>query len=186
MISSLQLKFGSAQNTGPLAVDVTPITIFVGPNNSGKSKVLNEIELYCRTGQRQQNWLILDSMKLRAIVQDDFDAAIKSILKPANPGEAQAVDHIFVGSKYGRRQLNLASMKKILAAPEENMEAFCQQFLMHRTLKLDGPSRIGLVVQQAAGDLQAPPHKHSQHCFSTMLSESKCVGSCTKPLVPIS
>jgi len=50
MIKRIKLKFGSSQTKPPLDTDLTPITVFVGPNNSGKSKVLIEIEKFCKEG----------------------------------------------------------------------------------------------------------------------------------------
>ena len=44
MIKSLKLKFGhDYEQIGNLSFNLSPITIFVGPNNSGKSLVLEEI-----------------------------------------------------------------------------------------------------------------------------------------------
>ncbi|MBS3967588.1 MAG: ATP-binding protein [Truepera sp.] len=42
---------------------------------------------------------------------------------------------------------------------------FCQWYLQYNTLILDGQSRIGLINQQAAGDLQQPPHTSFQVLF---------------------
>ncbi|MCX5616855.1 hypothetical protein NQF87_07715 [Bombella sp. TMW 2.2559] len=43
MIENIKLKFGSGQNTPSLKINPQNITIIVGPNNSGKSKLLREI-----------------------------------------------------------------------------------------------------------------------------------------------
>lgn len=43
MINELTLKFGPARNGPPLVFSPGAVTIFVGPNNSGKSLVLREI-----------------------------------------------------------------------------------------------------------------------------------------------
>ena len=39
MISNFRLKFGRAPALPPETITTTPVTVFVGPNNSGKSKV---------------------------------------------------------------------------------------------------------------------------------------------------
>jgi chromosome segregation ATPase len=48
MITHLELKSSSSLGQPPLSIDLPPsITIFVGPNNSGKSQLLNEIGKFC-------------------------------------------------------------------------------------------------------------------------------------------
>jgi predicted ATPase len=66
MISSLTLKFGRTPGTSGEPIEVTPVTVFVGPNNSGKSRILAEIERYCRTGNKDANAVILGEVILRA------------------------------------------------------------------------------------------------------------------------
>jgi predicted ATPase len=63
MIDKIKLKSGSSKEQPNLEFDATPITIFVGPNNSGKSLVLIEIEKFCRTGYVRENDLILEKLK---------------------------------------------------------------------------------------------------------------------------
>jgi predicted ATPase len=47
MITELTLRFGSAPGIPAAPIPTTPVTVFVGPNNSGKSKVLAEIQCFC-------------------------------------------------------------------------------------------------------------------------------------------
>lgn len=44
MIEKLELKFGADPSADPLAFQLGAVTVFVGPNNSGKSLLLREIE----------------------------------------------------------------------------------------------------------------------------------------------
>ncbi len=46
MINELALKFGSSPSEPPLRFEPGPVTVFVGPNNSGKSLLLREIEQF--------------------------------------------------------------------------------------------------------------------------------------------
>ncbi|MFZ5843439.1 MAG: ATP-dependent nuclease [Pseudomonadota bacterium] len=165
MISSFQLKFGRSPGMLGEAIATTPVTVFVGPNNSGKSRVLREIERYCRTGQKDANDLLLAELTFSGLPPERAEQSIERIRQPSQPGEAQHVDHIFVGSKYGRQQVQLASLKQFIESPISNISAFCQWYLTHLTLMLDGRSRIGLVGQQSAGDLQRPPQSSFQVLF---------------------
>jgi hypothetical protein len=44
VLQKLSFKFGSSEGESPLEFEPGPMTVFVGPNNSGKSLVLREIE----------------------------------------------------------------------------------------------------------------------------------------------
>lgn len=46
MIEELTLKFGSSPSEPPLQFSPGPVTVFVGPNNSGKSLLLREVEAF--------------------------------------------------------------------------------------------------------------------------------------------
>jgi hypothetical protein len=91
--------------------------------------------------------------------------SIKRLRQPPNPGEAQHEGHIFVGSHFGRIQVSLEHLIQIVQTPSTNTSTFCQYYLTHLTLMLDGRSRINLVNQQAAGDLQRPAGSSFQVLF---------------------
>ncbi|TFL09315.1 ATP-binding protein [Pusillimonas caeni] len=165
MISSFQLKFGRSPDTPGETIAATPVTVFVGPNNSGKSRILREIEHFCRTGQKHANDSLLAELTFSGLTSERAAQSIERICQPPQPGEAQQLDHVFVGSKYGRNQVPIASLKQFVEAPTSNISAFCQWYLTHLTLMLDGSSRIGLVRQQGAGDLQHPPESSFQMLF---------------------
>ena len=165
MISVLRLKFGRAPGVPPEPIQATPVTVFVGPNNSGKSKVLSEIEQYCRSGVKNAVAVVLEELTFANMQASDASRAIDHIRVPLNPGEALNVDHVIVGSRGGRQQVHLGNLLNILQNPQGNTQAFCQQYLNHSTLMLDGRSRINLVNQQAAGDLQQAPQSSFQVLF---------------------
>lgn len=165
MISSFQLKFGRVPGAPGVPIAATPVTVFVGPNNSGKSRVLAEIERYCRSGQKDGSSVILEDLSFSGLDEHRAQQAIERIRQPPNPGESVNVDHLFVGSRYGRSQVPLAQLTQYLQRPTDRLPAFCQWFLTHNTLILDGRSRINLVNEQAAGDLQRPPQSSLQVLF---------------------
>ncbi len=165
MISNLRLKFGRAPGLPSESIAVTPVTVFVGPNNSGKSKVLSEIEQYCRSGNKTTTSVILDDVEFVGLTAEKSAEAIEHIKQPINPGEAINVDHILIGRRGTRQQVPLGSLTQFIQNPQANLPAFCQWFLTHNTLMLDGRSRINLVNQQAAGDLQQVPQSSFQVLF---------------------
>jgi hypothetical protein len=59
----------------------------------------------------------------------------------------------------------LSTLSQFVQNPSTNVGAFCQWFLTHSTLILDGRSRINLVNQQGGGDLQQAPQSSFQVLF---------------------
>lgn len=165
MITSFQLKFGRVPDEGGAKVAATPVTVFVGPNNSGKSRILQEIERYCRSGQKDAGCLLLEDLEFAGLDSAQAERSIERLRQPPNPGEALSSEHIFVGSRYGRHQVPLAGLTQYIQSPNLHLGAFCQWFLTHYTLLLDGRSRINLVNPQGAGDLQRSPENSFQVLF---------------------
>jgi ABC-type cobalamin/Fe3+-siderophores transport system ATPase subunit len=165
MITCLQLKFGRVPGAPGESIAATPVTVFVGPNNSGKSRILQEIERYCRNGNKDANALLLADLQFSGLDLPSAARSIERLRQPPNPGESQNVDHIFVGSRYGRHQVPLSSITQLVQSPSTNIGAFCQWYLTHYTLILDGRNRINLVNQQGAGDLQRSPESSFQVLF---------------------
>lgn len=165
MISSFKLKFGRSPGVAGENIAATPVTVFVGPNNSGKSQILREIERYCRTGQKQANDLMLEGLSFSGLDPVRTAQSIARIRQLPIHGEALHVDHIFVGSKYGRQQVPSLGLAECIQTPSSNISAFCQWYLNHLTLMLDGSSRISLINKQEAGDLQRPPNSSFQVLF---------------------
>lgn len=165
MITQLRLKFGS-EPAGPAgAISPTPVTVFVGPNNSGKSKVLTEIFQFCATGQTNSTDVLLDSLEFAS---GDESTAIERIsrvtLKPY-AAETALRDHVIVGKRGVRHQVVRSRLIKAIQNPQSNLSHFCAWYLQYNTLILNGQNRIALVNQQPAGDMQQQPHTCLQVLF---------------------
>ncbi|MBK8246677.1 MAG: AAA family ATPase [Gemmatimonadetes bacterium] len=165
MISTLQLKFGRSPGVPADTIHVSPVTVFVGPNNSGKSRVLAEIEQYCRGGTKNAAAALLDQITFSAFSPDAAEKAIEPLRQVPSAGEMLQVDHVMLGSRYSRQQVPLAQLLQRLQAPSSDPRLFCQWFLVHSTLMLNGQNRIALVNQQNAGDLQQMPQSSFQALF---------------------
>ncbi|MEO3356843.1 ATP-dependent nuclease [Acinetobacter haemolyticus] len=165
MIKNIKLKFGRAPNFGQTTVDALPITVFVGPNNSGKSQILREIHQFCSNGNQNANNKIVDNIELIGINEDKIEDAINKIKNEPQFNEVVNVDHILVGRNGERVQVHLPSYKMSLANPYNNIYQFCVCFLKYNTLILNGNNRINLINVQSAGNLQEPPHSSFQMLF---------------------
>lgn len=165
MIKNLRLKFGKGPGSVPEHISTTPVTVFVGPNNSGKSKVLSEIHRFCTSGQKNATDVIVDDIEFDVFGDTVADEKITRVTLKPNPAESVLPDHIIVGKRGTRHQLNRAQLIEAFKNPNTQANRFCQWYLQYNTLILDGQSRIGLMNQQAAGDLQQPPHTSFQVLF---------------------
>ena len=170
MIDKLKLKFGSSQGQPNLDVEVTPITVFVGPNNSGKSRVLIEIENYSRRTHGQPNDLILENLIFGSLTRPEIEAEIAKIEQTPNLGENINPGHIIIGkvnpqnNQASRFQVNKEGLINEAQNPNSRQGHF-QQYLNIYTLRLDGTNRLNLLNEQAAGDLQTTPQNHLAHLF---------------------
>jgi ABC-type enterochelin transport system ATPase subunit len=122
MISTFQLKFGRGPGIQAVSISATPVTVFVGPNNSGKSKVLTEIEQFCRTGQKNASAVILEELTFSGLASDKALEAIERLKQPHNAGESLQLDHVFIGSRYGRQQLPLGGLTQFVQTPSASTE----------------------------------------------------------------
>src|SRR5690348_5878554 len=93
MIKTINLRFGRAPGTAPEAVQTTPITVFVGPNNSGKSRVLQELYRFLQSGQRSTADLILDHVEFAELTHERAEAQIKQITLAPKVGETVHPNH---------------------------------------------------------------------------------------------
>ena len=166
MIKKIKLKFGSSQTKPHLETDVTPITIFVGPNNSGKSKILLEIQSFCNNGILSATDVILEGLDFAPIA--DPESEINKYRLTPNQGEFIQPQHILFGKGSWRNQLDPKTLKSCLSDNTTQKQMFCQWFVTFNTIRIDGRSRINLVDDQTGGDLQGNP----QNSFSVLFKDN--------------
>lgn len=165
MIKNIKLKFGRAQGLEPQNIEAQPITVFVGPNNSGKSVVLAEIQQFCSNGIKNTNNKIIDSIELQGFSDAEIEEKIGKVRLKPNPGEAVYPDHLLVGKRQTRHQVQEQQFISALKDPNAQPSHICQWYLSYNTLILNGSNRINLVKEQKGRNLQQPPHTSFQVLF---------------------
>lgn len=165
MIRNIRLKFGRAPGIPAEPIPATPITVFVGPNNSGKSKVLQELYSYCSNGQRNMANLILEQIEFEPLSHEKAEERVQRVTLTPIFGEALQPNHVIVGKKGVRHHLPQQGLIGALENPNANPPVFTQWYLSYNILMLNGQNRISLVSEQGAGDLQRPPHTSFQVLF---------------------
>ncbi len=157
MIKSIRLKFGKAPGTVGETIATSPVTVFVGPNNSGKSKVLSEIHSFCSSGQSSVSDVILEKIEFETFSEQAAEEKIKHVTLKPHGSEAPLPGHIIVGKRGFRQQVHRDSLLSAFTNTNSQINQFCSWYLQYNSLILTGPNRINLVNAQQAGDLQQPP-----------------------------
>ena len=163
IVVEVLLRIGRTPSQDALQFPLQSLTVFVGPNNSGKSLVLQEIRTFVRDEVRaKQN--IIHSLRFRP--PDDIKHEIDRVKFTPERETPLRDGYIRTGDDRGFREMLESDFRSVLGNPESNTSVFCGAYLQYRMLFLDGKTRIGLVVEQEAGDLQCAPRNTLQALFS--------------------
>jgi hypothetical protein len=159
VIKAIKLKFGKAPGAASEIINATPITIFVGPNNSGKSKVLSEIHEFCIRGATNATDVILEDIEFETLTPQHAAEEVRRITREPRSGSLDPRSRpgeILIGWYNSRIAINRHDLIGSLQNPNANKGYFCQGYLRWKTLTLSGQNRITLVNEDAGGDLQDP------------------------------
>ena len=157
MIKTLSLKFGRAPEHSPETIPLTPVTVFVGPNNSGKSKILAEIHQYCTEGRWDASNVIVERIGFESFSEESAEERINHVTLPPNSRERLRSGDLIVGKRGKRHQVSRADFVASFLNPDARARVFCRDYLSYNTLMLDGVSRLSLINDQEGGDLQRAP-----------------------------
>jgi hypothetical protein len=149
MIETIFLKFTEAPQSIPLVAE--GVTVFVGPNNSGKSLLLREIERQISEPQVQRK--IVDDVELKFPSRDEFVKQAELLNKRAPDGSREGYVHLYRYSQGGLESggSDLSWFLSILEGRNKN--AFLQSFINFFVIRLDGRTRFSLVNDRERGDL---------------------------------
>lgn len=162
MIEKIKLKFGASPKAAPLEFRVTPITVFVGPNYSGKSKLIREIAELIQHGRATSERVIADEITLRTYSEDEAQKIIDDFKLEPNPGELVHEGYILVGTGQHRNQIIperiIRAFVNFNELPDNDhfKSELASKILSHKVRILDGQGRIALANDQPIGDMLAP------------------------------
>jgi len=165
MIEYINLKFGRAQGLEPESISITPVTVFVGPSNSGKSKILSEITQFCSSGQQLATNVIIGSIELKQTSPDKIDQKIADVTLQPEEGDMLQQNYIMVGTSCSRYSINKEQLKQAFLNPSNDLPLLCKYYLSFNTSMLSGRNRLNLVNQQPACDLKDPVSSSFQVLF---------------------
>ena len=184
MIKTLTLKFGATGNSLGLRLDPLRTTVFVGPNNSGKSLLLREIQTFIE-GNRSSIRKILGRIDPLYPEPDQaekmLDSRISSAKSPTDIQKGNVLVQAIDPSKSIPRylQLDRAPMMDFIrsnwseqslgtqgTAADEIWVGVFSHFVSLFTIALDGKTRFTLVEPREAGDLLLTPTNHLAALFT--------------------
>ena len=127
----------------------------MGPNNSGKSKILTEIQEFCKNGNISRTFKLIDEINFFPIEDKYLEDEITSNTLEPEDNEHLIVGHILFGKN--RNHISAKSPEQFLKTPNSHKDEFCVYYLSEKTLKLDALNRINLIQNKPLGDMQKNP-----------------------------
>ena len=177
MLKKLKLQAGTYPSSDEnLEIELSPVTVFIGPNNSGKSQALIEIEEWI-TSRRIEPLNIISDLEFESLSKDQVYEKILNKIKVAPSKHFSPYDdnHMVVGMYNNNCQVYLPNLINTALSP--NKENFKNSelpvVLQYLTTRLDGYNRLSLVSSQNAGDLQGEPINSFSKLFKDQVLMSK-------------
>ena len=177
MLKKLKLQAGTCPGSDDsLEIELSPVTVFIGPNNSGKSQALIEIEGWITNGKTELLNVIsnleFDSLTREQVYEKMLDRIKIAPSKDFTPYN----DDYFLVGKYGNNsQVFLPNLINVALSPsKENFKnSELPKILSYFTTRLDGYNRLNLLTEQVADDLQKEPRDTFSKLFRDKVLISK-------------
>jgi hypothetical protein len=179
MLKTITLRFGAEEGDQGLSFSPGPMTVFVGPNNSGKSLALRELEDFIESGGDMVGYIVAglepDLPAPEVVMQMVLSRQVKDEPGEELPGYTRVV-RLKSPSEVSRRRatdapepleeqlINLDAVIKALHSVddlgEDDFELLCRDVLTLFMVRLDGQTRLLLTQPRAAGEPDAHPAHH--------------------------
>ncbi|MFK3890081.1 ATP-dependent nuclease [Sphingomonas sp. NPDC079357] len=144
-VEKLNFKAGPSEHVDPLTIHPGRVTIFIGPNNGGKSRVLKEIQEAISPITGYKNY-VLKSSEISPITDREFEQRIKELIRPKKEGENASDGTVAFEGKGGRQivHLSLLAQGRKSGADVSERQYLAQHFLRYFYIDLNGHDRLGL------------------------------------------
>ncbi|WP_136682518.1 AAA family ATPase [Falsirhodobacter xinxiangensis] len=163
-VTSYLLRFTETED---VQVDASGITIFVGPNNSGKSLALREMK--SQYFYEQTNTLVA-ALVHADVTRTEIERALAQYTIEVPQDEFLPDDHIRLGNFDSSGLLQTRNVHRDslynVADGDGSAEYFNKEVLSLGVSLLDGRSRFSLIVARDAGDIDKPPTNMLSFLFS--------------------
>lgn len=166
-IKKLRFKAGAKVGVPHLEISPGNLTLFVGPNNSGKSRALRDIEAWNRGDDTSRKVVETIEVELPANVAD-AEVLLRAFESPTPEGQTTTAGHIWVASftfnarEQIQEQVYLDGFRKDVLAMSSGARRSLNRLY---TVRLDGRTRFALAEPQPSGDLQGRAKNHLWSLF---------------------
>jgi predicted ATPase len=179
MLKLISLIFGADEEDAGLAFVPGPMTVFVGPNNSGKSLALRELETFIESGGERIGRIVaglepdlpsaamVREMVLSREVIDDRDpppAGFTRVVRLRSPGEPTRRRAEDPAEPLEEQVIDLQAVTQALAnvdhLDDEDFALLCRAVLTLFLIRLDGQTRLALTQPRPAGRPEDHPAHH--------------------------
>ncbi|AIU72329.1 hypothetical protein AT03_07965 [Hafnia alvei FB1] len=170
MLEKIIFKSGSTSSEPPLEVSLSPLTIFVGPNNSGKSRALIEIENKLSKGD-EVDGDIISEITIRPLDVECIVNDLESIRRMKKDHENIPSDYVpiekisYKTSTLVSDNINLSQLLTEAVNPNIRPRYSLAKYLSLYLMRLDGQSRLSLINEQNSVDLQQPSFNNLASIF---------------------
>ena len=171
-LSALKFKAGREAGAHGLELEPTTVLILVGPNNSGKSLALREIESWC-VGEDRDRLVVED---VAASLPEDEALAVELLKRfkttppsgqQTSPGHLWIGQHTFRDGEVVHQQVKMDDFNVWVSQRNaRNLRRLRQVLLRLYTVRLDGRTRFTLSDPKPTGDLQQQPQNHLWSLFA--------------------
>lgn len=153
-VEELIFKAGESPASSPLHLKCGRITVFIGPNNGGKSASLREIHHFLAHGVPQSQ--IFSSITHSQLSLEEIDLKIGLLWDKKAP--TSQPDNAVLGMRGNRQEVHLTNLRGALNRGEGRYDQWIHQtFLRHFLLNLGGESRLSLANGGGAQNLRELP-----------------------------
>jgi catechol 2,3-dioxygenase-like lactoylglutathione lyase family enzyme len=178
MLTKISFNAGSSPGKAGLEFSLSPVTIFVGPNNSGKSRALIEIEGWVTRAQGPDGQII-KKLEFEPWDRAEFESEVAKIEVQPTLSETVNPDHVLLAklrpqdNSAARVQVNREALFNDAANPNGKHRHHYANYLALYTLRLDGRNRLSLTDDKPSGDLLKVAPNHLAKLFIDNISRKE-------------
>jgi hypothetical protein len=172
LLEEITLKFTEA---GDLTLDCSVTTIFVGPNNAGKSLLLRELQATLNAPGFPHDLKLLKDYTFTWPTPGNLDSTLEKFTAPNNlglPPDRIVLRKVDPGGTVDQVELTRTVVVDIVSQ-KTNKQWFAAHVVRFGVIRLDGRSRFVLTDDQQGGDLLAPPTNVLSHLFANDAARKK-------------
>lgn len=176
-IKEITFFAGKTINDTELKVKPSSVTVVVGPNNSGKSLALKELEDWCY-GDDSGRKIIKEINLAYPKGSKTIDSIYNFFKTNPPPNQPIPADHAYIvhrsfkqGQSVRNLIVNINQIKQAVNTPDLNL--LRQQLFSLFTVRLDGKTRFVLTDDKQSSDLQRAPENHLVALFQDDSSRKK-------------